>query len=205
MATPYLLRQENSMASFSNILLRTLLIAAMGAQLTGCFTAAVGGAAAGASIATDNRTSGIYIEDENIEIKASQQIRKTLGEPAHINVTSYNLNVLLTGEAPSEAAKAEAESITKSVENVKHITNEVVVGPKTSISDRANDTYITSKIKAKFLAEKNFSANDVKIVTEASVVYLMGIVKKREADLATEIARTTDGVTKVVKVFEYQD
>lgn len=193
------------MASFSNILLRTLLIAAMGAQLTGCFTAAVGGAAAGASIATDNRTSGIYIEDENIEIKASQQIRKTLGEPAHINVTSYNLNVLLTGEAPSEAAKAEAESITKSVENVKHITNEVVVGPKTSISDRANDTYITSKIKAKFLAEKNFSANDVKIVTEASVVYLMGIVKKREADLATEIARTTDGVTKVVKVFEYQD
>jgi osmotically-inducible protein OsmY len=193
------------MTPFSKALFHTLLIAAMGTQLTGCFTAAVGGAAAGASIATDNRTSGIYIEDENIEIKASQQIRKALGEEAHVNVTSYNLNVLLTGEAPTEAAKAEAERITQSVESVKNITNELVVGPKTSISDRANDTYITSKVKAKFLAEKNFSANDVKIVTEASVVYLMGIVKQREADIATEIARTTDGVAKVVKVFEYQN
>ncbi|MCH9799446.1 MAG: transporter, partial [Betaproteobacteria bacterium] len=89
------------MAPFSKALFHTLLIAAMGTQLTGCFTAAVGGAAAGASIATDNRTSGIYIEDENIEIKASQQIRKALGEEAHVNVTSYNLNVLLTGEAPT--------------------------------------------------------------------------------------------------------
>jgi len=193
------------MAPFSKALFQTLLIAAMGIQLTGCFTAVVGGAAAGASIATDNRTSGIYIEDENIEIKASQQIRKSLGEEAHVNVTSYNLSVLLTGEAPNEAAKAEAERITQSVESVKNITNEIVVGPKTSISDRANDTYITSKVKAKFLAEKNFSANDVKIVTEASVVYLMGIVKQREADIATEIARTTDGVAKVVKVFEYQN
>jgi osmotically-inducible protein OsmY len=193
------------MTPFSKALFHTLLIATMGTQLTGCFTAAVGGAAAGASIATDNRTSGIYIEDENIEIKASQQIRKALGEEAHVNVTSYNLNVLLTGEAPNEAAKAEAERIAQSVESVKNITNEIVVGPKTSISDRANDTYITSKVKAKFLAEKNFSANDVKIVTEASVVYLMGIVKQREADIATEIARTTDGVVKVVKVFEYQN
>ncbi|MCH9849858.1 MAG: BON domain-containing protein [Betaproteobacteria bacterium] len=193
------------MTPFSKALFHTLLIAAMGTQLTGCFTAAVGGAAAGASIATDNRTSGIYIEDENIEIKASQQIRKALGEEAHVNVTSYNLNVLLTGEAPTEAAKAEAERITQSVESVKNITNELVVGPKTSISDRANDTYITSKVKAKFLAEKNFSTNDVKIVTEASVVYLMGIVKQRQADIATEIARTTDGVAKVVKVFEYQN
>ncbi len=193
------------MKPFSTLLLQALIITAVSTQLTGCFTAAVGGAAAGASIATDNRTSGIYIEDENIEIKASQQIRKSLGEEAHVNVTSYNLNVLLTGEAPTDAAKAEAESITKSIKNVKHITNEIVVGPKTSISARANDTYITSKIKTKFIAEKNFSANDVKIVTEASVVYLMGIVKKREADIATEIARTTEGVSKVVKVFEYQN
>ena len=193
------------MAPFSKALFHTLLIAAMGTQLTGCFTAAVGGAAAGASIATDNRTSGIYIEDENIEIKASQQIRKALGKEAHVNVTSYNLNVLLTGEAPNEAAKAEAERITQSVESVKNITNEIVVGPKTSIGDRANDTYITSKVKAKFLAEKNFSASNVKIVTEASVVYLMGIVKQREATIATEIASTTDGVAKVVKVFEYQN
>lgn len=193
------------MTPFSKALFHTALIVAMGSHLSGCFTAVVGGAAAGTAMATDSRTSGIYIEDQNIEIKASQQVRKSLGEEAHINVTSYNLNVLLTGEVPSDAAKAEAERITKSVESVKNITNEIVVGPKTSISDRANDTYITSKVKAKFLAEKNFSANDVKIVTEASVVYLMGIVKKREADIATEIARTTEGVAKVVKVFEYQN
>jgi osmotically-inducible protein OsmY len=193
------------MTPFSRTLLHTLLIVTLGSQLTGCFTAAVGGAAAGAAMATDRRTSGIYIEDENVEIKASQQIRKSLGEEAHVNVTSYNLNVLLTGEAPTEAAKAEAENITKSIKNVKHITNEIVVGMKSSISDRANDTYLTSKIKAKFVAEKNFSANNVKIVTEAKVAYLMGIVTKQEADLATEIARTTDGVEKVVKVFEYQN
>ncbi len=193
------------MTSILKSLMYSFLLIVMTVQLTGCFTAAVGGAAAGAAMATDKRTSGIYIEDENIEIKASQQIRKTLGEEAHINVTSYNLNVLLTGEAPNETAKAEAESITRSVENVKHITNEIVVGPKSSIRDRANDTYITSKVKAKFLAEKNFSANDIKIVTEAKVVYLIGIVGTREAELATEIARTTDGVAKVVKVFEYQN
>jgi osmotically-inducible protein OsmY len=193
------------MSSIIKSFIHSLLLIVITFQLTGCFTAAVGGAAAGVAIATDKRTSGIYIEDENIEIKALQQIRKTLGEEAHINVTSYNLNVLLTGEAPSEKAKAEAESITRSVENVKHITNEIVVGPKSSIRDRANDTYITSKIKAKFLAQKNFSANDVKIVTEAKVVYLIGIVGEREADLATEMARKTDGVAKVVKVFEYQN
>lgn len=193
------------MTSILKSLMYSFLLIVMTVQLTGCFTAAVGGAAAGAAMATDKRTSGIYIEDENIEIKASQQIRKTLGEEAHINVTSYNLNVLLTGEAPNETAKAEAESITRSVENVKHITNEIVVGPKSSIRDRANDTYITSKVKAKFIAEKNFSANDIKIVTEAKVVYLIGIVGTREAELATEIARTTDGVAKVVKVFEYQN
>lgn len=193
------------MTSILKSFIYPFLLLAMTSQLTGCFTAAVGGAATGVAIATDKRTSGIYIEDENIEIKASQQIRKTLGEEAHINVTSYNLNVLLTGEAPNETAKAEAESITRAVEHVKHITNEIVVGPKSRIRDRANDSYITSKVKAKFLAEKNFSANDVKIVTEASVVYLIGIVGPREAELATEIACTTDGVTKVVKVFEYQN
>lgn len=191
------------MAPFSKILLQLFFIISIGVSLTGCFPAVVGGAAAGTAIATDNRTSGIYIEDQSIEIKASQQIRKSLGEEAHVNVTSYNLNVLLTGEVPNEEAKAEAEAITKSLVNVNHITNEIVIGPKSSISDRANDTYLTSKIKARFVAEKNFSANDVKIITEASVVYLMGIVKEREADIATEIARTTDGVAKVVKVFEY--
>ncbi|MDG1821166.1 MAG: BON domain-containing protein [Methylophilaceae bacterium] len=173
--------------------------------LSGCFTAVVGGAAASTVMATDRRTSGIYIEDENIEIKASQQIRKSLGEQAHINVTSYNLNVLLTGEAPTAEAKTEAEKIVRSIDNVKNITNEVTIGVKSSLGNRAKDTYITSKIKAKFLTEKNFAGNNVKIVTEAKTVYLMGIVTQQEANLATEIARLTDGVEKVIKVFEYQN
>ncbi|MFV1922634.1 MAG: BON domain-containing protein [Methylotenera sp.] len=192
------------MPSLSKLLISTAFIIASSAQLTGCFTAAVGGAAAGGAIAADRRTAGIYIEDENVEIKASQQIRKALSEEAHINVTSYNLNVLLTGEVPTQQAKLEAENIVKAIENVKNITNELVVGPKSSISDRANDTYITSVVKGKFVAEKNFAANNVKIVTEASVVYLMGIVTDYEGRLAAEIARTTDGVAKVVKVFEYK-
>lgn len=174
-------------------------------QLTGCTAAAVGGAAAGGAVALDRRTAGIYVEDENVEIKSSNQIKKAIGEDAHVNVTSYNLNVLLTGEVPSLEAKAEAENIVKAVENVRNITNELVVGMKSSISSRSNDTYLTSKIKAKFVAEKNFSANSVKIVTEAGAVYLMGIVNTHEANLATEIARTTKGVAKVVKVFEYTD
>lgn len=193
------------MPSFSRLLINIILIASISTLLTGCFTAAVGGAAAGGAVVLDRRTAGIYVEDENIEIKASQQIRKTLNDQAHVNVTSYNLNVLLTGEVPNAEAKAEAEAIARSIQNVKNITNEIAIGFKSSISDRAKDTYLTSKIKGKFVAEKNFASNTVKIVTEAGVAYLMGIVNEREAELATEIARTTDGVDKVVKVFEYQN
>ncbi len=193
------------MSTFSKIGFNTFFIIILSSLLSGCFTAVVGGAAASTVMATDRRTSGIYIEDENIEIKASQQIRKSLGEQAHINVTSYNLNVLLTGEAPTAEAKTEAEKIVRSIDNVKNITNEVTIGVKSSLGNRAKDTYITSKIKAKFLTEKNFAGNNVKIVTEAKTVYLMGIVTQQEANLATEIARLTDGVEKVIKVFEYQN
>jgi len=189
----------------TRLLLCSAFILTITTQLSGCVTAVAGGAAAGGAVALDRRTAGIYVEDENIEIKASQQIRKALNEEAHVNVTSYNLNVLLTGEVPNEEARTEAVNIVKAIENVKNITNEIVIGPKSSISDRANDTYLTSKIKGKFVAEKNFAANSVKIVTEASVVYLMGIVSNHEGKLATEIARTTDGVAKVVKVFEYSN
>lgn len=187
----------------TRLLLCSAFILSLSTQLSGCVAAVAGGAAAGGAVALDRRTAGIYVEDENVEIKASQQIRKTLGEVAHVNVTSYNLNVLLTGEVPNQEAKTEAENIVKAIENVKNVTNEIVIGPITSISDHANDAYLTSVVKGNFVAEKGFAANSVKIVTEASVVYLMGIVTTREANLATEIARTTNGVAKVVKVFEY--
>ena len=181
----------------------TALSITLAAQLSACVPVVVGGAAAGGAVAADRRTSGIFVEDENIELKAVKYMETTLGENAHVNVTSYNRNVLLTGEVPDEAAKASAETFVKSIENVRAITNEISVGPKTSISSRSNDTYLTSKIKTKFVTENQFPANLVKIVTENSVVYLLGIVNKTEADAAAEIARNTDGVDKVVKVFEY--
>lgn len=174
-------------------------------QLNACVPVVIGGAAAGGAVAADRRTAGIFVEDENIELKAVKHMETTLGESAHVNVTSYNRNVLLTGEVPDEAAKASAETFVKSIENVRAITNEIVVGPKTSISSRSNDTYLTSKVKTKFVTENQFPANVVKVVTENSVVYLLGIVSKTEADAAAEIARNTDGVGKVVKVFEYMN
>ncbi|MGQ0442443.1 MAG: BON domain-containing protein [Methylophilaceae bacterium] len=187
----------------TKFILASTLTAAITTQLTACFPVVAGGAAAGGAIAADRRTSGIFVEDENIELKAVKEMETQLGENAHVNVTSYNRNVLLTGEVPDEAAKTKAEGFVKAISNVRNITNEIVIGPKTSLSSRSNDTYITSKIKTKFVTENQFQANFVKIVTENSVVYLLGIVNKTEADAATGIARTTDGVEKVVKVFEY--
>ena len=173
------------------------------AQLTACLPLVAGGAVAGGAVAADRRTSGFYVEDENIELKAVKKMETNLGEHAHVNVTSYNRNILLTGEVPDAAAKAKAELLIKEIENVRTITNEIVVGIKSSLSSRSNDTYLTSKVKTKFVTENKFSANHVKVVTENSVVYLLGIVTKAEADAATEIASNTDGVAKVVKVFEY--
>lgn len=187
----------------TNHLAKLLLAIGFSAQLAGCVPVVLGGAAAGGAVAADRRTSGIYVEDENIELKAVKKMESNLGENAHVNVTSYNRNVLLTGEVPDEAAKTKADSLLKEIENIRAVTNEITVGPKTSISSRSNDTYITSKIKTKFVTENKFPANYVKIVTENSVVYLIGLVNTTEADAATEIARNTDGVTKVVKVFEY--
>ena len=182
---------------------KLILATILSSQLIACVPVVIGGAAAGGAVAADRRTSGIYVEDENIELKAVKYVETTLGDNTHINVTSYNRNVLLTGEAPDEATKANAEAFVKSIENVRNITNEITVGPKTDISSRSKDTYITSKIKAKFVTENQFPANYVKIVTENSAVYLLGIVTKTEADAAAAIASNTDGVSKVVKVFEY--
>jgi osmotically-inducible protein OsmY len=187
----------------SALILRTICAIIFVTQLTACLPVVVGGAAAGGAVAADRRTSGIFLEDENIELKAVKQMETSLGQDAHVNVTSYNRNVLLTGEVPSEQAKVEAENFVKAINNVRNITNEIIVGPKTTIGSRSNDTYITSKIKTKFLTENQFPANYVKIVTENSVVYLLGIVNTAEANAAVEMARNTDGVTKVVKFFEY--
>jgi osmotically-inducible protein OsmY len=180
-----------------------IISATLMTQFTACVPVVVGGAAAGGAMAADRRTSGIYVEDENIELKALKLMETNLGEHAHINVTSYNRNVLLTGEAPTAESKTKAESLVKEITNIRNITNEIAISPKSSIGSRSNDSYLTSKIKTKFVTENKFPANYVKVVTENSVVYLIGIVTQAEADAASEIARNTNGVTKVVKVFEY--
>ncbi|MES2637389.1 MAG: BON domain-containing protein [Pseudomonadota bacterium] len=188
-----------------NIATKLLLTTAFVSQLAACVPVVVGGAAAGGVVAADRRTSGFFVEDQGIEIKANNKMESNLGEEAHVNVTSFNRNVLLTGEVPDAERLAKAASLMKEIDNIRAVTNEIVIAPKATIGSRSNDTYITSKVKAKFLTENKFPANYVKVVTENGVVYLMGLVTQAEGEAAVEIARNTDGVSKVVKVFEYLD
>ena len=186
-------------------LLAAILALAAVAMLNGCAALVVGGAAGAAALMVDDRrTSGAYVEDESIETKATLRINQRIPD-GHINKTSYNRIVLLTGEAPSEQARVEAERIVRGIENVRGVQNELIVGPTTTLMIRSNDTVQTSKVKARFVDAKRFHANHVKVVTENGVVYLLGIVRRKEADDAAEIARTTSGVQRVVRVFEYLD
>ena len=177
----------------------------LSSQLAACVPVVIGGAAAGGAMAADRRTSGNYIEDQNIELKASKAIAQELGEKNHINVTSYNRNLLLTGEAVDQASKDIAEKAARNVESVRNVTNEIVIDTKSTLSERNNDTYITSKVKARMIKENRFPSNYVKVVTEATTVFLMGVVTHQEAEDAVDLARSTSGVGKVVKVFEYMD
>ena len=186
-----------------NLILKMLLAATLLSQLAACVPVIVGGAAAGGAVAADRRTSGFFVEDESIELKAVKKMETNLGEQSHVNVTSYNRNVLLTGEVPDAERLAKAATLLKEIENVRAVTNEITIAPKSTIGSRSNDTFITSKVKTKFLTENKFPANYVKVVTENGVVYLMGLVTQAEGEAAVEIARNTKGVTKVVKVFEY--
>ena len=189
------------MRKYSSLLLLTLLMPA----LQGCFPVIAGGVGAGVVMATDRRTSGIFIEDQGIEIKAQKRISDKLKDEVHVNVTSFNLSALMTGEAQNEALRMEAENIVKTVPNVRQVFNEIAISPVTNYSARSNDSYITTKVKARMVEANKFNANHVKVVTEASAVYLLGLVTRKEAEDATEIARTTSGVVKVVKLFEYLD
>ncbi len=174
--------------------------------LHGCTAVVIGGAAAGGyMVAEDRRTVGTMTEDEGIENKASSRIGDRFKDGVHTNVTSYNRMVLITGEVPDAATKAEVERIARGVENVRGVFNEVAVAGVSSYTVRSNDSVITSKVKARFVDAGKFNALYVKVVTENSIVYLMGLVKKKEAQDAAEIARTTSGVQKVVRVFEYLD
>lgn len=185
-------------------LLQLLILAvSLTTALNGCVPVIAGGAAAGGLAAADRRTSGAYVDDEGIELKALTEIEKQLRNKVHVNVTSFNRNVLLTGEALDEETKKQAESITKEIANVRNVTNEMQVGLASAVTDRSRDSYLTSLVKGKMYKENRFPPNYVKVVTEGSVVYLMGMVTRAEAEDAVDIARSIDGVEKVVKVFEY--
>lgn len=172
--------------------------------LQGCELALVGaGGAAAVTAFEDRRTAGTQIEDEGIELRVGNRIGERFGDKAHVNVTAFNRWVLLTGEAPDEAARTEMEKLAAAVPNVRGVSNEVQVAGASSLGSRASDSYITSKVKARFVDARKFSPVHVKVVTEAGVVYLLGVVTDKEADDAVEVARTTGGVRKVVKIFEY--
>lgn len=175
------------------------------AALSGCVPAVIAaGAGATAMVATDRRTTGTQVDDEGVEVKIGNQANAQYGDRIHLNVTSYNGVVLLTGEVPDQGVWASVGSIAKNTEKVRVVHNELVVAPNTEIGSRTNDSYITSKVKARMVEANKFPPNAVKVVTERAVVYLMGIVTRGEGAAAGETAATTEGVARVVKVFEYR-
>jgi osmotically-inducible protein OsmY len=170
--------------------------------LAGCAPLIVGGAmVGGALVATDRRTTGAQVEDQSIEIKASRRIDQlaTLG---HVNVTSYNRKVLLTGEVPAERERERVEQAVRQIENVQAVVNELAVAGNSSLGARSNDAYLSTKVKASLVDAKDLQSNAIKVLTERGVVYLMGRVTEREATRASNLARTVPGVQKVVQVFE---
>ncbi|MBA4193550.1 MAG: BON domain-containing protein [Hydrogenophaga sp.] len=176
---------------------------ALSGLMSACAPLVVGGAAVGSAlVAVDRRTSGAQLDDQGIELRASNRIKEQFGERANVSVTSYNRQVLLTGEAASEAVKAEVERVVAGVDNVRSIVNELGVVNSPSFSQRSSDTLITGKVKAGMVDAKDLSAVAFKVVTTRGTVYLMGRVTQREATRATDIARNTSGVMRVVRVFE---
>lgn len=182
--------------------LSAVLLATALPMLQGCFPLIAGGVAVGVMSAHDRRLTGVQTDDETAEWKAGAAIPAHLKDKSHINFTAYNQRVLITGEVPTEEAKTLVGEQTLKVERVLTIYNELTVAPASSLSSRSTDSYITSKIKARLVDSNQLSANHVKVVTEGAVAHLMGIVNEREAKVAVNIARTTDGVRKVVNVME---
>jgi osmotically-inducible protein OsmY len=172
------------------------------ASLSACAPLIVGGAVMTGVMATDRRTTGTQVEDESIEIKVASAVRQDLGDRVHLNVTSFNRQVLLSGEVRTAADKERAEKLAQSQENVNSVVNDLAVMPVSTLTQRSKDTVTTGRVKAAFVDAKDLQVNAVKVVTERGIVYLMGRVTSREAKRATDIARSIGGVTKVVRVFE---
>lgn len=183
----------------SPILLVSLLL---GAALSACAPMLVGGAVMTGLTVSDRRTTGAQLEDERIETRGAGRLRENLGDRGHINIVSYNRQVLLTGEVPNEQDKQLAEQVVSRVENVRSIINELAVLAPSTLTQRSSDALVTGRVKSNLIDAKDLQSNAFKVVTERGVTYLMGRVTAREADRATDLARRTSGVQKVVRLFE---
>ena len=186
----------------SRALCALLAAAALGAGVAGCVPLVIGGAAFGGLMVADRRTTGTQVEDEGIELRAINRITAEYGERVHINVTSYNRQVLITGEVPTAEVGKVIHALVADVGNVTSVINDVAVMPPSSLAQRSSDTFITGKVRARLVDAKDISAIAFKVVTERNVVYLMGLVTEREATRATSIASGVDGVHKVVRTFQ---
>lgn len=180
-----------------------LLAASM--LVSGCAGVLVGGAATSAVVASDPRTTGTFVEDQSIELKALKLLNedRELGEQTHIGVTSYNQIVLLTGQAPTEALRASVVATVGSIAKIRHIHDEISIAAPRSLSSRTADGILTTKVKTRLLGTEALAATRVKVVSEAGTVYLMGLVPAEQAALAAQVASETAGVSRVVKLFEY--
>ena len=182
-----------------------LMLALLAGSLQGCFPVVAAGVGTGVMMAQDRRTSGAYVEDQAVEAKAFNLIGKQYKEGVHINVTSFNRNVLISGEVQTEEIRQDVGRLVAGIENVRNVSNELIVSGPSSLTSRGSDSLVTSNVKLRFMQDKRFNAEHVKVVTENGTVFLMGIVKRAEADAATEIASTTGGAQRVVRLFEYLD
>ena len=194
---------RNQTAIFKRLMLTVCTVAALGGSLTACFPLVLGGAVAGgALVAIDRRTAGTQLDDEGIELRAMSRLRDSIGSRARVSVTSYNRQVLLTGEVLNEQDKKLVEQVVARLENVNAVVNELAIIDSPSLVQRTSDVLITGQLKALLIDARDIFANAFKVVTERGTVYLMGRVTQREADRATEIARDARGVQKVVRILE---
>ena len=180
----------------------TGLVMLMSLGLSACAPVMLAGFAGTALVASDRRTSGAQLEDETIELRGSARIRDALGERAHVNITSYNRQVLLSGEVATERDKQIVEGLLEKLENVKSVVNELSIMQPTSLSSRSNDLLLSAKVKASLVDSRDLFANAFKVVTERGTVYVMGRVTQREATSATNVIRNVNGVNKVVRLFD---
>lgn len=191
-----------------NLAKMALLIPVTLGTLQGCAAVVASSAATGVAVAQDRRTTGTIVDDKGLELKAVQSIHNALTQDeqnTNVSVISYNNRVLLIGQAPSNEVRSRVEAAVKDVAKFKQLHNEIVIATPSSLMTRSADSVITTKIKSAMLLNRDLNPARVKVITEDSVVYLLGIVTPEEEEIAVDIARNTKGVAKVVKIFEYQN